>query len=261
MNNSIEFSVVIPVYNNPEATRAIESVLKQSYEGSYEIIAVDDGSKDNSYETLLEYKEANKVENLVVIKQTNGGPSKARNRGIKESKGKYIAFLDSDDTWDKDKIKKQMEILKKDHNIKLISTTLNGRTIKGFNHVQLITLKELLYRNSIFTSTVVVEKAVLDEIGGFNENQKYSEDYRLWLTIASTHKCVLLNESLVTYGDGEAGFGSGLSAKLWEMEKGELSNYKSLLESDRITRGKYLKVTAVSFSKYILRRVKVILKK
>lgn len=258
--SNIEFSAIIPVYNNPEATRAIESILNQSYKCNYEIIVVDDGSKDNSYETLLEYKEKYKLDNLTVIKQSNGGPSKARNRGIKESRGKYIAFLDSDDVWHKDKIEKQMEVLKKNSDIKLVSTTLNGRTIKGFNHIHTVTLRELLYRNSIFTSTVVVEKAVIEHFGGFNEKQKYSEDYRLWLSIASEYKCVVLNESLVTYGDGEAGFGGGLSSKLWEMEKGELSNYKVLLKNNKITKEKYLGVVAISFSKYLLRRVKVFLR-
>lgn len=260
MTCNIEFSVVIPVYNNPEAMRAIESVLNQSYTGNYEIIVVDDGSKDNSYETLCEYKEKNKLDNLTIIKQSNGGPSKARNRGIRESKGKYIAFLDSDDTWNRDKIKKQMEVLQENPEVKLISTTLNGRTIKGFSPIQQVTLKDLLYRNSIFTSTVVVEKEVLESLGGFDEKQKYSEDYKLWLNIASEHKCVVLNESLVTYGDGESGFGGGLSSKLWDMEKGELSNYKSLLHSEKISRSKYLGVVALSFSKYLLRRIKVRLK-
>lgn len=259
--NNIEISVVIPVYNNPEATKAIESILSQSYKGNYEIIVVDDGSKDNTYEVLLEYREKCKLNNLVVIRQENGGPSKARNRGIKESKGKYIAFLDSDDTWDREKIKKQLEVFRRNPQAKLVSTMLNGKVMKGFNHAELITLKQLLYRNSIFTSTVVVEKATLEKFQGFNEGQKYSEDYGLWLNIASEYQCIVLNESLVTYGDGTTEFGNGLSAKLWEMEKGELSNYKSLLGSRKISKRQYRRAVVFSFIKYLLRRIKVIVRR
>lgn len=255
--SNIEFSVVIPTYNNPETTKAIESVLNQSYKGSYEIIVVDDGSKDNTYEVLIEYKEKKKLNNLSIIKQENGGPSKARNRGIKESKGKYIAFLDSDDTWNEKKIEKQMEVLKNNPDIKLVSTMLNGNTIRGFDPLQIVSLKELLFRNVIFTSTVIAEKQVIEKLGGFNEKQKYSEDYRLWLSIASEYKCAVLNESLVTYGDGTIDFGTGLSAKLWPMEKGELSNYKSLLENGEISSSTYGITVTVSFAKYLLRRVKV----
>lgn len=259
--DKVEFSAVIPVYNNPGATRAIESILNQSYKGNYEIIVVDDGSKDDTYETLLKYKQNNKLDNLKVIKQTNGGPSKARNRGIRESKGEYIAFLDSDDVWHKDKIKKQMDVFKRNPDIKLVSTMLNGRTIKGFQPLQTITLKQMLYKNYIFTSTVMVEKAIVEKLEGFNENQKYSEDYRLWLSIVAQYNCAVLNESLVTYGDGVVGFGSGLSSKLWEMEKGELSNYKSLLEHKKITKSTYMKVVSISFSKYLLRKIKVMVRK
>lgn len=262
VKNDIEVSVVMPIYNNPEAVKAIKSILNQEGNINVEIIAVDDGSKDDTLQILRDFKEKEAVDNLKVISQKNQGPSKARNRGIKEATGKYIAFLDSDDIWDSKKLKTQLEIFKEDPSIKFISTTINGTKVNGIGNKKDITLEDLLFHNYFNTSTVILEKSVLEDIGLFNENQKYSEDYDLWIRIASKYKCLLLNESFVTYGGGKATFGvSGLSSKLWLMEKGELSNFKRAYENGVISAGKYYKASAYSFCKYIRRKIIVALRK
>ena len=109
-------SVVIPVYNRPLLVkRAIESVLGQSHKAS-EIIVVDDGSTDETADTLKSFK------NIKIITQKNSGVSSARNRGIKEASGKWIAFLDSDDIWHKDKLKLQSEFHDKNPQIQFSHT-------------------------------------------------------------------------------------------------------------------------------------------
>ena len=92
-------SVVIPLYNKEQSIAAtIQSVLAQTYT-DYEIIVVDDGSTDNSLKVVQERVSELENERVRIIHQENAGVSAARNKGILESKGKYIAFLDADDLW------------------------------------------------------------------------------------------------------------------------------------------------------------------
>ncbi|UZJ43913.1 glycosyltransferase family 2 protein [Marinimicrobium sp. C6131] len=101
-------SVIIPVYNRQKTiARAIDSVLNQSYKNT-EIIVVDDGSID-----LTEEVVKNLYRNILYIKKNNGGPASARNIGLKNASGDYIAYLDSDDTWPKDKLLTYIETAKK----------------------------------------------------------------------------------------------------------------------------------------------------
>jgi glycosyltransferase involved in cell wall biosynthesis len=256
-----DVSVIIPVFNNPAVINSINSVLHQEDYKVKEIIVVDDGSRDNTYEVLEKYKLENDIESLKLIKQKNGGPSAARNNGIRNADSKYIAFLDSDDLWNKDKLKKQIQLLESDKELKLVSTSINDKPINNLLKHQVISFDMLLYHNYLYTSTIIVEKEVFKQVGSFNENQKYSEDYDLWLRIARKHKCLLINEGCVIYGGGKSTFGvSGLSAKLWKMEQGELLNYKRLLREKNISPIKYLSVCTYSLSKYFRRAVIVFLR-
>src|SRR4051795_3380132 len=98
-------SVVIPNYNYGRYVRqAVDSVLAQTYP-SVEIIVVDDGSSDDSVALLQSYGSSIKL-----VAQSNGGVHKARNRGIEESKGEFVAFLDADDWWEPTKLARQMEL-------------------------------------------------------------------------------------------------------------------------------------------------------
>jgi glycosyltransferase involved in cell wall biosynthesis len=256
-----DVSVIIPVYNNPDVLKSIDSIIEQEEYEVREIIVVDDGSKDNTFDVLQEYKKQYNVDALKLIKQKNGGPSAARNNGIRNAEGKYIAFLDSDDVWHKDKLKKQMQIFESDNETALVSTSINDKFFGNLKAQQVITFDMLLFHNYLYTSTIILKKEIFEAVGYFNENQKYSEDYDLWLRIARKYKCVLINESYVVYGGGKATFGaSGLSAKLWKMEQGELMNYKRLLSYKNIGIGKYLSASAYSLTKYLRRAAIVALR-
>lgn len=258
----IEVSVVIPVYNNKGVIKAIESVLNQEDYNDYEIIVVDDGSKDDTYEVLAGYVERENKEDIIkVIKQPNQGPAAARNNGIKAARGKYIAFLDSDDSWYNEKLKIQMDLFKKDKDLKLVSSTFNNNMFNNLKDIEILNLKMMLFRNYIYTSTVVVEKKVLEDLGCFNQKQKYSEDYDLWLRVVENNKCAVINRSLVQYGEGRLSFGTGLSSKLWLMEKAELSNYKKLYDGKKISIFDLVAASTFSFSKYLLRRIIVFVRK
>lgn len=258
----VEVSVVIPVYNNKGVIKAIESVLSQEGYDDYEIIVVDDGSKDDTYDVLVDYvKVENKSDIIKVKKQHNQGPAAARNNGIRAARGKYIAFLDSDDSWYKEKLKVQIEMLKRDKDLKLVSSTFNNNRFNNLKEVGILNLKMMLFRNYIYTSTVVAEKKALEALGGFNPKQKYSEDYDLWLRFVERNKCAVINRSLVQYGEGRISFGTGLSSKLWLMEKAELSNYNRLYTEKKIGVVDLATALTFSFSKYLLRRMIVLSRK
>lgn len=104
-------SVIVPVYNRGNlVSETIDSILMQSYE-KYEVILINDGSSDDSLSILRDY-EQRFPEKIRVIDQQNQGQIIARNNGIKVARGQYIAFLDSDDLWKKDKLERQIPLFK-----------------------------------------------------------------------------------------------------------------------------------------------------
>lgn len=241
-------SVIIPCYNSSDTIeKCICSIYEQKYP-IYEIIVIDDGSKDNSNEliTALELKKPNSIK-FSHIKQSNSGPSVARNRGIKLASGKWIAFLDSDDYWDKDKIKRQIEFVSK-HDIFLCGT--GTLTKQGYREVS---FGDLLKNNYFQTSSVLVKADVMKKVN-FNESQKYSEDYRAWLEICYTERSAVLDGNLTHQVISKAFFGErGLSSKLWMMQNWEMKNYKFLLKRGYITNFIYFKCLFFSLIKYFRR--------
>ena len=247
----LSISVVIPVYNSwATALFAIDSVLSQEFQCN-EIIVIDDGSTDNSSDHIIKhYVGQSQVIKIYYIE--NRGAAGARNFGIAKATSDWIAFLDSDDTWLPIKLKIQVSELINDPMIRMIGTLTN---MQGFNvnllhareRLSFISLNSLLFKNYFQTSTVVVSRAVLLELGGFPEGRRYAEEGDLFMRIAARYKCVLLNEVMVDYAGGKRGFGaSGLSANLWSMELGELNNIYRVLR--RAESGLLLISFALTFS-------------
>lgn len=240
------YSVIIPCYNS---SSTIETCLLSVFNQTVlpkEIIVVDDGSTDDSLSKLeiLKNSAPNTI-NFIIISQKNAGPSKARNHGIKIASAEWIAFLDSDDCWIYNKMELQFNTIANDPNIVLCGTLYNISP-KNINKSTIISFKKLLFKNFFNTPTVLV-KSVVFKTFSFDETQKYSEDYKLWLSLCYKYKCVLINENLAAnvinkkiYGD------KGLSANLWEMQKGEMSNFYYFFKTKRI--GLFLFLTCISFS-------------
>lgn len=188
-------STVIPAYNAGECiARAIDSVLAQTF-CDYEIIVVDDGSTDNTAEVVKKY--GSKVH---FIYQTNQGVSAARNTAIAAAKGHWIAFLDADDEWLPDKLRRQMELLRRNpdlrwcganyyrscgsrraaiYNINAISKALVGRDYVE-NYFRLAGQMHF----GAETQTVIIRKDVFNELGGFEPGRDISEDLDMWWRIA-----------------------------------------------------------------------------
>ncbi len=199
MNNSL-VSVVIPAYNSEKyIIQALASALLQDL--PLEIIVVDDCSTDNTYQLLKPYIDD---ERIVYIKnQVNLGAAESRNAGVAVAKGNYIAFLDADDIWAKDKLIKQLEFINATGYVmcatarELIDTdgASLGRNIP-VNSV--ITYKDLLKHNSINCSSVLIKTEVAKEFP--MQNDDCHEDYIMWLKVLDKYGYACgINEPLLKY--------------------------------------------------------------
>lgn len=246
--DEVKVSVVIPMYNSMSyITRALDSVVAQTYP-VHEIIVVDDGSKDDSVRIVRCYIQNHEKSPIMLITQVNRGPAVARNNGIMVASGNVIAFLDADDSWTQTKIAEQIRYLHMNPYVGLISTRHSTGKLRNTISATQVSFFSLLLLNQIITSSVIVKKTVLEDVGLFS-NKKYSEDYELWLRIANKYSVIILNQGLTCYTISY----SGLSSKLWKMENAELGNYSSLLSDHRISFVGYLLICSFSLLKYAIR--------
>lgn len=172
-------SVIIPVYNSSKYLKeCIDSVLNQTYK-NLEVIIVDDKSTDNSIDIINSYKD--KRMKLIRLKK-NSGVSICRNKGIESSCGDYISFIDSDDYWDLDKIKKQVKFIESNDYTFIYSSYAflkNGK--KHIAHVpKSITYKEALKNTTIFTSTVMFNMKYLNKNDIYMPIIKRGQDTATW---------------------------------------------------------------------------------
>lgn len=263
-------SVIIPMFNAENTIKScIDSVLKQTFKGKVEIIVVNDGSTDKSQVIVEELMRRNNSNiNIQLINKENGGVSKARNTGLRISKGDYIALLDSDDEWLENKLDIQIPFLKdSSRNIDFIASNRNNEKttfpykIKDDQYAE-ITLKKLLFKIVGQTSTAIFKNKILKNTGYFDENQKYSEDANYWLRISIKNRMVLLSESLVITGGGKPAVGfSGLSSNVEAMEKGVQKNIKEMFISHHINIFEYVFFVIFSRVKYLKRILTLKIKK
>lgn len=252
-------SVIIPVYNAENSILAcLNSVTNQNF-SNYEIIIINDGSRDDSSQLILEFIESHKSHTIVYFSQENKGASAARNSGLKKAKGEFIAFIDSDDTWHLTKLQRQVEILQNHSTIDLVATNRNNEKftrffLTKFDQLTPISLKLFLLKNFLLTPTVIFKREIIDTVGFFDEEITHAEDMHFLMRIAAQYNCYLLNESLVTTGFGKPSFGhSGLSGNTWKMGLGELKNITIAYKKGFLNTLNYCFTYSFSFLKFIRR--------
>ena len=199
MNNTV--SIVVPVYNAASCIAdTIMSVMGQTYT-DYELLLVDDGSDDDSTKIIGKYV-SEKVKLLSNRKEK--GAAGARNTGIEEARGRYIAFLDADDLWMKNKLARQVEFMKtKDAVFSFTGYEFADENAKGLGKVvrvpDKITYKEALCNTTIFTSTVMFDMTRLTKDDIMMPNVK-SEDTATWWKVLKKKGCAFgLDENLTLY--------------------------------------------------------------
>ncbi|WP_304206306.1 glycosyltransferase family 2 protein, partial [Peptostreptococcus russellii] len=194
-------SVIVPVYNAEDfMCETLDSILAQTYK-NIEIICIDDMSKDSSRLIIEDY--ASKYENIrPILLEENGGVSNARNVGIANARGRYIAFLDSDDVWMPEKIEKQIKFMQEnkyaftftgyrfmDADSKLLNTVVHAK--------KELTYDKLLRQNAISCLTVVIDREYIEDI---YMPKIHHEDYAAWLRILKKgYKAYGLDEILAKY--------------------------------------------------------------
>lgn len=226
-------SIIIPTYNREKYIgRAINSVLVQGFQ-NFEIIIIDDGSTDNTKKVLSPYL---KDKRLKYIFQKNQKVSRARNNGIKNSVGKYIALLDSDDYWiDNDKLKKQTDFLEKNHDYVLASGGIirmdeNGREISRIKNPE----KDEQIRKSMLLSCLIAPSAAVfrrktyDIAGGFNEESDLSEDWQLFLEMGKIGKLYNFQEYFLSYLQGDQNRSNFNRRKNLKYNLGLLKEYRKV---------------------------------
>lgn len=187
-------SVIIPLYNKKDSiATALDSVLAQSYQ-DFEVVVVDDGSADEGAAIVEQYTDSR----IRLIRQANAGVSAARNKGIAEAKGEYVAFLDADDEWMPEFLEEIVALQREFPNCRAQATTyvqcqngekkgiiLNRLPFTG-EHGVLTNYFEVASHSHppVWTSAVCIERVLLQEIGGFPLGIKSGEDLLTWARIA-----------------------------------------------------------------------------
>ncbi|MBW2604349.1 MAG: glycosyltransferase [Deltaproteobacteria bacterium] len=194
-----QVSVIIPTYNRGRIIKeAIDSVLAQDYT-EFELIVVDDGSTDHTSEVLDSYGNVIKV-----LSQKNKGVSAARNRGIAEASGKYIAFLDSDDLWLSRKLSVQIEFFNQTPDALICQTEevwiRNGLRVnpkKRHKKPSGMIFGPSLELCLVSPSAVMIQRSLFDRVGEFDETLPACEDYDLWLRISCRFPIHLIDTPLI----------------------------------------------------------------
>lgn len=225
-------SVIIPTYNRAfQTVEAIRSVLEGTFR-NFELIVVDDGSSDGTVDSLLQLgfcftpagipspansptiatSDRSAALILLVLPHT-GFPGLVRNRGARIARGKYLAFLDSDDLWLPRKLELQLrahrEALAEGHGFRISHTRelwiRNGKPISQRKQRHLRqgdVFRDSLKKCILGPSTVVMERSLFEESGGFREDLKIAEDYELWVRITSFEPVLYIEEALTVKRGG-----------------------------------------------------------
>ena len=190
----MEISVVIPTYNAQKyIEEALDSVLDQGHE-FHEIICVDDASEDRTL-AIIE----NKYPVKILQNEKNQGPSYTRNRGVVESSGSHIAFLDADDTWESHKTRLQIETFADHPELEVVGGLTHYRFMEGNDHASV--RQQLTHAHfNTYLGSFLIKKSVFDQVGLFDESLKISEDQDWFLRIREANiKTKILEQTVLSY--------------------------------------------------------------
>jgi glycosyltransferase involved in cell wall biosynthesis len=222
----VKFSVILPTFNDAEnIVNAIDSVLSQT-EKDFEVIVIDDASTDETYKILEENIKDKRVR--ITRHEINMGPGAARNTGLKEARGQYVAFLDSDDLWHPKFLENfASEIIIYNRALGYGLWFSNGHVYCGEKYLCLMPqsiwcnnvsredmFKRLYTVNCILTQGVVVDRDVFDRCGGFDETLRSAQDYDMWLNMARITSFHFIDKPLFIYNVRKDTVSSNISRRI-----------------------------------------------
>lgn len=218
-------SAVITTYNSAHfVVAAIESVLAQT-RAPDEILVIDDGSTDDTAQVVARYA----ARGVRYLYQENGGPSAARNRGLRESGGELVAFLDADDLWLPEKLERQLAHLAARPELGLVSCDRwVWKVEKGWRYQERFgprrgadARREVMVRNIVGNpSQVLARRAALLAVGGFDRSMRWAEEWELWTRLAARAPLGFVREPLMIYRWHSTGLAH---EKVWERLPGQLA--------------------------------------
>ncbi len=197
MKKSPKVSVIIPTFNRAHLIgKAVKSALSQTYQ-DFEIIVIDDGSTDNTEETV---KSFNNFKIRYISHSNNRGISAARNTGIRASRGEYIALLDSDDEWLPEKLDKQVDVLQNESSEVGVVCSWSYNIDEKGNYISKRYLpkkdgyiyEDLLSTDPISVPTVLIRKECFNRVGLFDDLLNAQEDWDMWIRIAKYYRFALI---------------------------------------------------------------------
>lgn len=232
-------SVVIPAYRcAPYIAQAVESVLDQTYR-EHEVLVINDGSPDTP---LLEAALRPFWDRIRYIRQANRGPSSARNHGIRQAHGRYVAFLDGDDYWSPDHLAKQMELFRRDPGlvlaycdcVLLIDQKISNRAFSVQPQEARVSFDALVVEScAIGTSTAVVSREAILRAGLFDETFWRCEDFEMWLRLAFRGAPMAYHSDADVFHRVSVG---SLSADRLAMKRDRIRVYEKLIRSFPLSR-------------------------
>ena len=241
-------SIIIPTFNRSELLyRALNSVFMQTY-SDYEVIVIDDGSTDGTAEMLQ--KNFTQVRYFY---QSNKGVSASRNKGLELAKGRWIAFLDSDDEWLPHKLEKQISLLKAKPDYKICHTeeiwVRNGvrvNQMKKHRKTGGWIFPQCLPLCVMSPSSILIHHSVFDSIGNFDTSLPACEDYDLWLRITAKYPVLYIEEPQIKkYGGHE----DQLSKKHWGMDRYRIQALQNIISGETLNNENKQKAIAMLLKK------------
>ncbi|HLH07359.1 MAG TPA: glycosyltransferase family A protein [Terriglobales bacterium] len=190
----MKISVVIPTYNHAQwLPESISSALAQTFK-PWEVIVVDDGSKDDTKEVVSQFP-------VRYVFQDNAGLSAARNKGIEVATGDWIALLDADDVWLPTKLERQVSAIRDEEFCYCAATRFfpDGHTEHPECFFGNDAIKTLRHHNFIDPSSVLAKRDAFLRVGGFNRSMPAGEDWEMWLRLSNICKFVGVPERLLRY--------------------------------------------------------------
>ncbi len=260
-------SIIVPLFN---AARHLENLFKtlDFYfdNNNYEIIFVDDSSIDDTKSLVISFIKKKYPSNLIFLQNNkNYGPSYTRNIAIRKAKGKFISFLDSDDSWHLKKMDIQIKSML-EYKIAFSGTKHsilpNKEIIANFNQSPVVKISKISFIKSLFkspfaTPSVIIERNLINKYL-FDNDLRYGEDYDLWLRILRFNKAIKINNKLTfTFKHDYISTENSLSSNLYEMHKSNLYTFKKLFFNERKL---YLRIIIIlayffEFIKYYRRKI------
>ncbi|MBO5371387.1 MAG: glycosyltransferase family 2 protein [Lachnospiraceae bacterium] len=258
----MKYSVVIPLYNSEKTIiKTLKSVMNQTrLDLIDEIVIVDDGSTDLSVKIINDYIAKEKIDIVKIVSQENKGAASARNKGISLAKNEFIALLDADDEWKKQKLEFQNKIFETNKNVKALGSNREGEMIhlgkKTEEGIFKISPFQYCIKNWPCTPSLIFDKSIFDGRNPFPEDMSHAEEGLFFLELAYKVGLYYLKDELVLCGGGKRAFGaSGLSGNIKKMHLGVNEMIKRAEKRGYIKRNQVFILLAYEYLKYIRRKV------